>query len=167
MSSGEMLMRLTIALSVAAYAGAEYLWYRHRRGAFRARAILWTIAAVLCIVHSALAFEVRHGWSHDAALRQTAEQTAAVTGVAYGAGLYVNYAFLALWAADVIWLWAAAGSYLRRPAAVNAAVSAFFLFMFVNGAVIFARGPVRILGLAATLSVAWAWWRSRDKIVSA
>ena len=151
-------MRATIALSVAAYAAGEYLWYTHRVEGFRARAVLWTAAAALCITHSALAFHVRHGWSHDAAVRQTAAQTAAVTGLDWGGGVFVNYAFLAIWAADVAWIWAAPASYLRRPSAVNGLVSAFFLFIIVNGAVVFAGGPARVVGIAATATVVWAWW---------
>lgn len=161
MPVGELLMRVTISASVAAYAGAEYLWYRRRRDAFRLRAVLWTAAAALCILHSALAFHVRHGWSHEAAVRQTAAQTAAVTGLDWGGGVFVNYAFLALWAADVAWLWTSPASYLRRTAVMNALASAFFLFVIFNGAVVFAAGPARVVGMAATATVVWAWWRRR------
>jgi hypothetical protein len=150
-----------------AYAASEYLWFRHRRDAFELRAVLWTTAAALCVMHSAVAFHVRHDWSHDAALTMTAVQTAAVTGLNWGGGLYVNYAFLALWAADVAWLWSAPASYLRRGPALNGALSLFFLFMFINGAVIFVRGPARVLGILATATVLWAWWPRRDKIVRA
>ena len=170
MIAGEILMRATILASVGAYAAAEYLWFRHRATAFRPRALLWTAAAVLCIGHAALAFEVRHDWSHAAALAQTATQTAAVTGLDWGGGLYVNYVFLAGWALDVAWLWTSPRSYLRRPAALSAAVSAFVLFMFINGAVVFVRGPARIVGAIAVAVVLWAWARGadkRDKIVIA
>lgn len=155
-------MRVAISASVAAYAGAEYLWYRHRRDGFRIRAVLWTAAAALCILHAALAFHVRHDWSHEAAVRQTAAQTAALTGLDWGGGVFVNYAFLALWAADIAWLWGSPTSYLRRPAVVNGLVSAFFLFVIFNGAVVFAGGPARVVGVAATAAVVWAWWRGRS-----
>jgi hypothetical protein len=161
MDFAELLMRGTISAGVAAYAAAEYLWFRRRQEAFRQRALLWTTGAALCILHSALAFHARHNWSHDAAVRQTASQTAAVTGINWGGGIFVNYAFLTLWAADVFWMWVAPGSYLRRPPIVNRAISAFFLFIVFNGAVVFAQGPARIVGMAATATVAWAWWRSR------
>ena len=158
MHAGDALMRLTIAGSIVCYAAAEYLWFTRRRAAFRGRAWLWTAAAALCIVHSALAFAVHHRWSHDAALRQTAAQTAAVTGIAWGGGLYVNYAFLLGWAVDVLLLWRAPQRYLARSAVTNAVVSAIFLFMFVNGAVVFASGPARVLGVAATATVMLGWW---------
>lgn len=162
---GDLLMRVSISMSVAAYAAAEYLWYRRRREAFRLRAMLWTGSAALCLLHSALAFHVRHGWSHDAAARQTAAQTAAVTGIDWGGGVFVNYVFVGLWAADVAWLWAAPGSYMRRPPIVNGFVSAFFLFIILNGAVVFAGGPARVVGIAATATVIWAWWSRRQPAV--
>jgi hypothetical protein len=160
MQFGELLMRATISAGVAAYAAAEYLWYCRRHDAFPQRAVLWTAGAALCMLHAALAFHVRHDWSHDAAARQTALETAAVTGLSWGGGVFVNYAFLGLWAADVAWMWVAPASYLRRRSVVNGAVSAFFLFIIFNGAVVFAAGPARIVGMAATLTVLWAWWRS-------
>ena len=90
-----------------------------------------------------------------------------MTGLDWGGGLYVNYAFLVLWGADVVWLWSSPRSYLRRPAVVSTAVSASALFMFINGAVVFVRGPARVLGAIAVTVVMWAWWRGRDKIVTA
>lgn len=165
MDAGELLMRATISLSVVAYAAAEYLRARHRLDAIRVWTVLWTAAASLCIAHSALAFHVRHGWSHDAAMRQTAAQTAAVTGLDWGGGVFVNYAFLALWAADAAWLVTAPESYLRRSRVVSAAVSAFLFFVIVNGAVVFARGPARGVGIAATAVVLWAWFTSKARRV--
>ena len=157
MQPGDAMMRAAILASIAAYTAAEYLWFKKRRSAFGLRAVLWTLAAALCVAHSALAFAVHHHWSHAAAVRQTATQTAAVTGLEWGGGVYVNYAFLLIWTADVAWLWIAPAAYLRRSSLLNTALSAFFLFIFVNGAVIFARGPARIVGTAATIVVVWAW----------
>ena len=38
-----------------------------------------------------------------------------------------------------------------RGAALDWSVRAIFLFMFVNGAVVFATGPVRVLGVVAMM----------------
>jgi hypothetical protein len=163
MPGGELLMRATIAASVVAYACAEYAWYVHRATAFRGRAVLWSSAFLLCLAHTALAFHVRHGWSHQAAVLHTADATAAVTGLPWGGGVYVNYLFLASWGADVAWLWLAPASYRARGAVVNGAVSAWFLFIVFNGAVVFAKGPARAVGLAATALVIWSWRRGRSR----
>jgi len=57
----------------------------------------WLAGALLAIVHSVIAFAVRYGWDHEAAVRVTAMRAAEIYGVAWSGSLYVNYVFLALW----------------------------------------------------------------------
>ena len=90
-----------------------------------------------------------HDWSQDAALAHTAQQTAALTGLRWGGGLYVNYAFIALWVADAALWWHDRASYERRSARARDALLAVFLFMFVNAGVVFAHGPARVVGTIA------------------
>jgi len=120
---------------------------------------VFTAGGLCLLAHSALAFHLRHDWSHDAALRDTARQTEALTGLAFGGGLLVNYLFLALWIVELAWWWKAPTTYRRRAPELDGVVRAFFLFMFVNGAIVFAHGPVRVLGALAVIAVAWAWYR--------
>jgi hypothetical protein len=61
---------------------------------------------------------------------------------------------------DVIWWWRGLEVYRRRPRWIQASVHAFFAFMFFNATVVFAAGPVRWLGLAATAALGFVWWRS-------
>ena len=157
---GDLLLRGTAWLSLVAWGAGEWRRSREPAPARRAR-MAWTAGALALLVHSGLAFHLRHGWSHSAAWLDTARQTEAVTGVAMGGGLLVNYLFLAGWAAEVAWWWAAPASFLARPAALDRAARAFFLLMFLNGAVVFAHGPVRALGLAVVCAVVAAWYRAR------
>jgi hypothetical protein len=157
----ELLVRASAWLSLLAWAGSEWT-----AAAARARGGGWGIARGLSTAglvamagHSALAFHLRYAWSQEAALRDAARQVQAVTGLDFGEGLFVNYAFLLVWAAEAAWWWCAAQSYRTRPAALDWTVRGFFLFMFVNGAVVFAHGPVRVAGLLAALVVAAAWYR--------
>jgi len=154
------MIQATIALTIVAWASAEWL---KRRGPDRDRAarMMWTAGVVLLWAHTLAAFHVVHGWSHQAAAAETARQTAELTGMSWSGGLFVNYAFLAVWAADAAWWWAAPDSYRRRPSAIQTALFVFFLFMFVNGAIVFADGAMRILGAAAVTVVLWSWYRSR------
>jgi hypothetical protein len=145
----EILLRGTAWISLAAWAASE--WRRSRA--------LFVAGGVALLAHSAVAFHVRYGWSQQAALLDTREQTRAVTGLAFGGGLIVNYLFLLLWLAEIVWWWRSPAGYLARPPLLDRAIRAFFLFMFLNGAVVFASGPVRALGVAAVLAVAWAWYR--------
>jgi hypothetical protein len=161
MEIGDGFVRGTIWLSLLAWAGGE--WARCSRGGPAAAGrSAWTVGALAAIAHSAAAFHFRHGWSHKAALVETARQTAAVTGLDWGGGLYVNYLFLAVWTADAAWWWLRPETFDRRPRALDRVVRAFLLFMFLNGAVVFARGPMVAVGAAAVLAVLAAWYRGRN-----
>src|SRR5262249_46558697 len=119
----------------------------------------FTAGGLTLLAHSALAFELRHGWSHAAALQDTARQTEAVLGRAFGGGLYVNYFFLAVWSIEILWWWLAPGGYRGRNRRLDWSVRGFFAFMFVNAAVVFAHGRLRVVGALALLAVAWSWYR--------
>jgi len=110
----------------------------------------WT--AFLC--HVLLAFEIHYGWSHATALAETATQTEALTGVRTGSGLYMNYAFGLIWLAD---LFSWNGSDARTPTRFTWLARAFFVFMIVNGAVVFVEGPHRWFGLALVGALLYTW----------
>ena len=160
MSFGELLLRATAWVSLLAWAASEWMRGRGRITASRAGArAAFTIGALSLVAHSALAFELRHGWSHAAALRDTARQTEAVLGRAFGGGLYVNYLMLAVWSIEALWWWLAPASYRGRGRRLDWSVRAFFAFMFLNAAVVFAHGAMRFVGALALLAVAWSWYR--------
>lgn len=163
MDYGSVLVRTTIAASLAAYTAAEWMRVRSDRTPALAARRLWTLAAVLCALHAALAFQIRYDWSHARAAADGAAQVAALTGWHWLGVPYVNYAFLVLWAADTVRWWIGPrGSGRDR---IRMAMSVVVLFMFVNGAVVFARGPIRVLGVAALLVVATAWARGPRRAV--
>ena len=148
-----LFLRATIWLSVFAWAATEVLRQSRSDRQPRARAV-WTSGAVLLAVHTAIAFQFWHGWSHAAAYESTAQQSAALTGVAAGWGLYLNYALVIVWLADAAWWWRDAAGYHARSRALDTGIFAFFLFMMVNGAVVFATSPMRVAGaLAVVLAV--------------
>lgn len=141
--------------SMAFYAAAVLIMASHtvsRTKGFQLWRVLWSVACLLLIVHVLVAFHFDHGWSHMSAWRQTATQTARVTGLHWGGGLYFNYVFLAMWLADVIVLW-------RRPDSVHSRPHQFVVlagfFMAVNATVVFGPRwwfwPVTATGLAAFL----------------
>lgn len=142
------MLRATIWLSVIAWAASEVL---RRAGADRRAAAraLYAAGALLLALHTIAAFEIAHGWSHASAYTETARQTFAMTGIASGAGLYLNYLFIAVWMADAAWWGFSPRAFAARPRALDAGLFLFFAFMFVNGAVVFATGPMRIAGAAA------------------
>lgn len=115
----------------------------------RAR-LAWTLGCLFLWLHVAAAFHAVHGWSHAAALEQTARETEAVTGVRSGAGIYFNYVTMFLWALDALWWWAAPVSYAGRSLIIGAGVQGWLAFMIINATVVFESGPIRWIALAAT-----------------
>src|SRR4029453_10549556 len=109
MPLGELLLRATAWTSLVGWAASEWTRARAPCASQRGRAA-FTIGGLALAVHSALAFELRHGWSHTAALRDTARQTEALLGWAFGGGLFVNYFFVALWTFEAGWWWLAPAS---------------------------------------------------------
>ncbi|HEV3005325.1 MAG TPA: hypothetical protein VGX78_12740, partial [Pirellulales bacterium] len=106
MSPGELATRWTVRLALAGYflGGALRAENRTPRGRLIGR-IAWTLGCLFYLAHIACAFHVYHGWSHAAAYRHTAEQTAALTGWNWGGGIYFNYLFTVVWLADAIAWW--------------------------------------------------------------
>lgn len=71
-------------------------------------AAIWLLGCVAMWVHVAVAFHLAHAWSHAAAFEHTAQRTRELLGTAYGAGVWFNYGFLAIWTVDaVVCCWAA------------------------------------------------------------
>jgi hypothetical protein len=166
MDAGELLTRGTVDVALALYATALALrcLAAGRRPALEAARLAWTGGCLAFVAHVGCAFQFYHGWSHSQALAATAERTAEVVGLAWGGGLYANYAFGLVWAADAGWWWLRPEGYRRRPAGLEAAVQGFLGFMAFNATVVFGAGVVRWVGLAASLGLlrlAAAAWRRR------
>lgn len=119
-------IRETAWLAVAAWTLG---WPRAWRGA---GAAVWGWGALAAAFHVAVALHAGHAWSHAAAVRHTE----AATGV--GAGVWVNYAFVAVWLADAAWLAVSPARYQRRPRWAAWGVHGFLAFVVVNAAVVFA-----------------------------
>jgi hypothetical protein len=161
MSTGEFLTKATIWMALIAYAiGASMLLLARGRERWLCRArVVWTIGCVFFVAHVVCAFAYFHGWSHAAAYDETARQTAEMTGVHSGAGLYLNYLFGVVWGIDVIVWWVNPSRVVRRPRWLTGLWQGFFFFMVFNGAVLFGKGAVRWLGAGICGVLAWAIWR--------
>ena len=160
METGEFLTRATIWITIVAYAVGSVI-FALSRGRSRwdsATRLIWTIAVASLIAHFICAYQFYHHWSHDSAYIDTARQTEAVTGLNWGGGLFINYAFIILWTIDVSWWWLRGlSSYRMRPWPVVAVWHGFLIFILFNATVVFKDGVVRWagLGICVTLFVAW------------
>jgi len=121
--------------------------------------LFWTAGCAAYLAHVAFAFHFHHGWSHAAAYDATARGTAESFGREWGGGLYFNYAFTLVWVGDVIWWWCGLRAYARRPLWMDLLIQTYLAFIAINGAIIFASGPTRWLGIAACLLLAVLAWR--------
>jgi hypothetical protein len=130
--------------TTASHRPARWAWWSYSAG------------AVLCVIHIAVAMAVAHEWSHASAVEATARQTAAVYGLAWGGGVFVNYVFVAVWMLEV-WRWRARGS-ASRPDAITWAARILFLIVIVNGAVVFAHGAGRIAGAVLLAALLWIYF---------
>ena len=139
-------MRLSAILATVGWAAAEVLMRRSPASDLLAR-VSSTAGLALALVHVLLAFHFVYAWDHEAAVTATARQTAAVVGWGWRGGIFVNYVFLAVWLADVCWWWAAPAAHASRSLRLETARLAAFLFMFVNGAIVFASGAGRLAGI--------------------
>jgi hypothetical protein len=122
---------------------------------------LWTWACLTFLVHVACAFHFSHRWSH----RHAFEQTRLESG--FGEGLYVNYLFMAVWIADVLWWWIAPAAYARRMPWIDRLLHGFLLLIAFNATVVFESGAVRSAGAVGSLLLAARWIRrsTRKRIV--
>jgi hypothetical protein len=151
----DVAVRGSIDAAMLSWATAEWLRWRQPPHEAAGR-VLWTAGALLTTVHVVAVFQYVHYWSHGAALADTARQTAQLTGMHWGGGLYVNYAFVTLWLADAAFWWLDRAAYARRSAVYRDGLLGLFVFMFVNGGIIFARGLARAIGVVAVGLVLWA-----------
>jgi len=160
MAPGKLLTRLSIWLALAAYAVAIAFRRRFNGTTERQRhaRLAWTLGCAFFLAHVVFAFAFIHHWSHEAAWRETARQTAELTGWHWGGGIYLNYLFAALWLGDVLWWWIAPTHFDRRSRWIGILWQGFFFFMVFNAAIVFAHGPARLLGIVLCTALAILCW---------
>lgn len=151
---GQFLTRWTVRLAVACYVlrlGLDAAECGNSRAKPVAR-WLWTAGCGMFLLHVVCAFHFYHSWSHRAALKHTAEQTAAVVGVEWGGGLYFNYLFMAIWMADLAAWWRGGDAYIERRKTYWT-VQTIFAFMMFNATVVF--GPLFWRWAAVVVAGGW------------
>ena len=162
--TAEWLTRGTIWLALSLYVAAETA-RAFGRGAAWSVAARWLNAFGVTVFagHVICAFHFHHHWSHEVAYADTARQTAELTGLNWGGGLYLNYLFGLVWLGELIWSTFSPTTHARRPDSMGWAMRVFFIFMIFNGAVVFVRSPMRWYGLVLCLLLAMGWWQRRTR----
>ncbi len=162
MSGGDLFIRITIWVALIGYlGGAAYAIARGGPRWERAARAAWTAGCLLLFVHVGLALQIAHGWSQASVYAETARQTNEVFGVNWGGGMYINYALMLVWLAEVVWWWAAPAVYRRRPRWLVVVWQGFLLFIVFNATVVFVAGPLRWLGLGGCAALLLLFFRRR------
>ena len=147
---------LSMILFVAGEAGKRFA-RAERRSLWPVWA--WAVGVVLCAVHMVIAMAVRYGLSHRDAVRGTAEQAAAVYGIGWSGGLYVNYVFLLIWAGETAWWATSPRTYLSRGAILEWSLRTFYFVIIFNAVVVFARPMMRPVGMLLIAALVATWVR--------
>jgi len=154
MSSGEFLTRSTSWISIVAYAAGCVLFAAVRGRDLKWARLAWTIGCAALLTHFICAFQFYHAWSQTSAYIATARQTADVTGINWGGGLFINYAVATLWTADITWWWfAGVSSYRHRPWVLTLMWHSFLIFIIFNATVVFKGGLTRWCGIVVCSSL--------------
>jgi hypothetical protein len=104
----------------------------------------------------AFAYHFYHNWSRASVYRETARQTAEVTGIDWGGGVYFNYALVIGWIIDAAyWRFRGLDAYRNRPPWLAAAWQFFLFFIVFNATVVFKTGALRWIGLGLCLWLAF------------
>jgi hypothetical protein len=160
MSSGEWLTRITAWLAFALWIVAVAQMQcggptKRERGV----GFIWLAGSVVMLIHVALAFQFHHQWSHEAAIIETARQTAEVTGMNWGGGVWLNYLFATVWLSDACWRVARPNSYMSRARWSGAGIHMFLTFIWFNATVVFGSRAMQIVGAAAFGWLAIQAWK--------
>ena len=146
----EWITRGTALIAVTLYvASSAWRWPPARRR--NASRLLYSLGAAVFLAHVAVAFQFFHDWSHAAAYEHVASVTESFVGLRWGGGIWWNYAFTAAWTFDTLWWCFSERSYLARPRWLHRAWHSVFLFMAVQGVVVF--GGVAGRSLAALFAL--------------
>ncbi|MBT5017283.1 hypothetical protein OAH05_02725 [bacterium] len=152
--NADILVRWTARLVVVLYLWRCWIDYRclHLADPYKSRRLarwVWTLSATLFVIHVCSALAFVHDFSHEHAYQHTAERTAAVVGVHWGGGIYVNHAFLIYWLMDASLWWGKGVNWPYRTRRSYWTMQSIFAFMFINATVVF--GPAHWGGISIVL----------------
>lgn len=159
----DLLLRWTIRLALALYGLLLAREIMGWRAGERLARWCWTLGLAALVGHFLAAY-AQLGWSHAAVLTHTARETERVTGWKFTGGVWGNYLFALFWGLETI------GQWWRRERLTGMSrwtycLHGYLLLVVVNGAIVFATGPIRVVALFVFLVlgglVVWQWSQNR------
>ncbi|WP_182865913.1 hypothetical protein [Stieleria mannarensis] len=109
----------------------------------------WLFGSVMIAFHILASYGLAYGWSHEAAIEATAEESEQVTGIRAGWGVYVNFAFAAVWLGYSTAM-AISG---RRWPGIDPIVFWFTAAIIVSATIVFETGAVRWISVAGIIGL--------------
>lgn len=123
----------------------------------------WTLGFVALIGHFLTAY-AHLGWTHAAVLAHTARETERVIGWRFSGGVWGNYLFALFWGLETVRQWRSAER-LAGMSLWTYCLHGYLLLVVVNGAIVFATGPIRAVALFVCLLLGglfvWRWKQNR------
>ncbi len=153
-------IRIALGLMVLVFA----MEIRGRTSTDRSTASMWLVGALLSLCHSLGSLATFHQGSQSKAFEATAQQTEELLGVGFGAGLFVNYAFVTVWLIDAFFRILLPSIYNQLPKVYRYCTNGFLIFIAINGAIVFQSGWVRGMGLACLTMLLLLSWQRRNGV---
>ncbi|MCX8155188.1 MAG: hypothetical protein N3J91_01845 [Verrucomicrobiae bacterium] len=135
--------------------------WRRARGFF-------TGGCVALAIHAFIAFDNFHNWSHEMAKVAMELRTAEYLPWQTGAAIYLTYLYLALWAVETLWSWAAFEAWQQRPRWLDWSIQAYLhlygvvLILLLGGAAAHHLPPLLpgMLAVGVVAFLTWIWRRA-------
>jgi hypothetical protein len=114
------------------------------------------------VIHVAASFHFVHAWSLSSAFDHVLKRTHEATGIASGAGLYVNFAFVVIWLVDTVLWWRDLAWVKHRIPYWS--IQAIFAFLIIQSTVVF--GPSYWWPVSAVLGLFLIGLRIANRVLS-
>ena len=159
----ELLLRWTIRITLALYGLLLARQIMGWRAGERLARWCWTLGFAALVGHFLTAYG-QMGWSHAAVVAHTARETEQVLGWRFSGGVWGNYLFALLWGLETVRQWTRRGR-LTGTSRWIFCLYGYLLVVVVNGAIVFAMGPIRVVASSVCLLIAgvavWRWKQVR------
>jgi hypothetical protein len=133
------------------------------RDGSRRTLVIEVAAWMMLVIHIGFAFHEHHGWSHAAAERHVADDTAATVGIRWGGGIYFNHAMVVLWGVSIVHRGLARQPSSRLAGRLQRLIDIYVALMWASATILFGSTGFRWLGIAGFSGLGWALWLAKRR----
>lgn len=153
--TGESVIVWTIRLSFACFVASLTWWMVAKKSRYRwPGLIVWSLGCGLFWWHTVSAYQFAHDWSHQDAVDHVRQRSEQLVGLPIGFGIYFNWLFGLVWTVDCgLVLLGRLRDATNFLGPVRWWLGGFMVFMWINGAIIFAQGAIRWLATGCLIGL--------------